>query len=58
MEITFQCSLFSFIHCYIVLFRVGKIKSIIIPSLQKTHSVASHIYFIHVSYLSLGEKIM
>lgn len=51
MEITFQCTLFSFIHCYIVLFRVGKMESIIIVSLEKTHSVASHIYFIHLLYL-------
>lgn len=57
MEITFQCTRFSFIRCYIVLFRVGKIKSIIL-SLEKTHSVASHIYFIHLSYLLLGEKSM
>lgn len=54
MEITFQCTLFSFIHCYIVLFRVGKIESIIIVSLEKTHSVVSHIYFIHLPSLSLG----
>lgn len=58
MEITFQCTIFSFIRCYIVLFRVEKIKSIIILSLEKTHSVVSHIYFIHLSYLSLGEKSM
>lgn len=57
MEITFQCTIFSFIRCYIVLFRVEKIKSIIL-SLEKTHSVVSHIYFIHLSYLSLGEKSM
>lgn len=58
MKITFQCTLFSFIHCYIVLFSVGKIKSIIILSLEKTHSVASRIYFIPLSYLSLGENSM
>lgn len=58
MEIAFQSTLFSFIPCYIALFRIGKMKSIIILSLEKTHSVASHIYFIHLSYLSLREKSM
>lgn len=49
-----QCTFFSFIHCYIVLFGVGKIKTIITVSLQKTHSMASHIYFMHLHSLSLG----
>lgn len=34
-----------FIRCHIALFRVGKIKSIIIVSLKKTHSVTSCVYF-------------
>jgi len=58
MEITFQFTLISFIHCYIVLFRVGKIESIIIVSSEKTHSVASHIHLIHVPSLSVGAKSM